>query len=60
VLFSIIVVLVVVFVNYAPYPSPLMCIAVKAEWNDICWALNGSSSYEEISFAIRTVGTFEA
>jgi hypothetical protein len=57
-LFSLIV--LIVFFNFPPYPSPFMRIAFKAEWNDVCWALDGPFSYEKIGLAIGTVGTFEA
>ena len=58
VLFSLIV--LVVFFNFPPYPSPFMRITFKAEWNDVRWALYGPFGYEKIGFAISTVGTFEA
>lgn len=57
-LFSLIV--LVVFFNFPPYPSPFRRITFNAKWNDVRWALYGPFSYEKIGFAISTVGTFEA
>jgi len=48
------------FSNFLPYPSPLMRITLKAQWNDVRWALYGPFSYEKIGFAFITVETFEA
>jgi hypothetical protein len=57
-LFSLIV--LVVFFNFPPYPSPFMRITFKAEWNNVRRALYGPFGYEKIGFAISTVGAFEA
>ena len=52
--------LLLFFFHYSPYPSPLMRITFKAEWNNVSRALNRTFSYVKLRFDIFTVGTFEA
>jgi hypothetical protein len=48
------------FLDYSPFPFPLMHITLKAEWNYLRCVFQGTICYEKISLDNSTLAAYEA